>query len=418
MRTGLLHYSCPPVIGGVEEVMGQQAQALNEFGHDVFILAGTGGRREKKIAEGSKDRVETRIETRIEPLISSRNKKVEAAHKNLKKGDPTLIRQLTLEILEILLDWSENLDVILAHNVLNMPFNLPLTLALRRLAHKKGSPALISWAHDSPFFHDSYPDHLDNTPWNVLKKNHPRIKNITISEARVNEFEKLTGESWKIIRNGIDPGRLFYLKPGSLSIFKKLNLYERDLVILQPARITPRKGIEFSIHIIYQLKKMGLDVLLMLTGAYDPHDSRAPAYYRRLKYWIDELGLGSNIVLLAEIMSDDGKNRAPDRRTIRDMYISSDLLLMTSTDEGFGLPLLEAGLLKLPMAVSDIPAFKEIGEDICLFSHKDPPKDIARKILEYLDEVKTHHMFRHVMQNYLWEGIIKNELIPYLEEIK
>ena len=38
MRIALLHYTKPPVIGGVERVIADQAQALRELGHEVVVM--------------------------------------------------------------------------------------------------------------------------------------------------------------------------------------------------------------------------------------------------------------------------------------------------------------------------------------------------------------------------------------------
>lgn len=38
MRIALLHYTKPPVIGGVERVIADQAQALRELGHEVVVV--------------------------------------------------------------------------------------------------------------------------------------------------------------------------------------------------------------------------------------------------------------------------------------------------------------------------------------------------------------------------------------------
>jgi glycosyltransferase involved in cell wall biosynthesis len=38
MRIAILHYTKPPVIGGVERVIRDQANALIERGHDVVVL--------------------------------------------------------------------------------------------------------------------------------------------------------------------------------------------------------------------------------------------------------------------------------------------------------------------------------------------------------------------------------------------
>ena len=39
----LLHYTAPPVVGGVEQVLGQHARLLAEAGHAVRVVAGRGG---------------------------------------------------------------------------------------------------------------------------------------------------------------------------------------------------------------------------------------------------------------------------------------------------------------------------------------------------------------------------------------
>ena len=39
---GILHYSCPPVVGGVEEVLSQHASILCRLGQSVSMLAGMG----------------------------------------------------------------------------------------------------------------------------------------------------------------------------------------------------------------------------------------------------------------------------------------------------------------------------------------------------------------------------------------
>jgi glycosyltransferase involved in cell wall biosynthesis len=219
---------------------------------------------------------------------------------------------------------------------------------------------------------------------------------------------------WRVIHNGIDPANLLYLDGKSVKLAEELNLFGRDLVVVQPSRITPRKNLELSIHIIRGLKLLGYDVLFVLTGAYDPHEKKAVSYYRRLRYWIKELGLKNNIAILAEYRFRDKKKLVPDRIFIRDLYLISDLLLMTSKDEGFGLPLIEAGLIKLPIACSEIPPFLEVGTKVCFFGLNDPPLSIAGQIVEYLDRSNTHKMFRKVMKKYVLDVVYKQQLMPFL----
>ena len=406
LRIGILHYSCPPVVGGVEEVVRQHAFILHRLGQSVSILAGMG------------EVFTDLFPVRIELLLGSKNPSILKAQKQSINGNHKHIKQLTSKIYQILKDWFHNFDVILAHNVLHMPFNLPLTLALRRLAASGNGPAIVSWAHDSPYLQPNYPESLEDHPWNVLKRPHPNIHYVTISESRRRMFNELFGDvSWKVIHDGIDPASFFYLDPLSIKLAEELDIFSRDLVVVQPSRMTPRKNLELSIHIIRGIRNLGYNVLFIMTGAYDPHEEKAVSYYRRLKYWIKELGMQDNIAILAEYRFRDRKKLVPDRIFIRDLYLMADLLLMTSKDEGFGLPLLEAGLIKLPIACTEIPPFLEVGEDVCFFRLDDHPLTIAGRIVEYLARSNTHTMFRSVMRKYVFDVICRREIMPFLRDI-
>jgi len=406
LRIGILHYSCPPLIGGVEEILSQQASSFQRMGNSVSVLAGMG-------EVYSED-----FPIRIEPLLGSQTTRISKAQEACKKGHPDALEVHTDKILAVLEEWSQNIDVILAHNVLHMPFNLPLTFALRRLADAGKGPVVVSWAHDSPYFDPSLPRYLKSFPWTILCQAHPNIHYVTVSHYRKELFEKHCAEAaWHVIRNGIDPVRLFYLDPKSIKLSEELDLFGRDLVVVQPSRITPRKNLELSIHIVRGLKLLGYNVLFILTGAYDHHEERALAYYRRLRYWINELELTDNIAVLAEYRFRDKKRLVPDRVFIRDLYLMADLLLMTSKDEGFGLPLLEAGIIKLPIACSDIGPFREVGEGVCYFGLEEPPLSIAGRIVEHLARTETHQMFRNVMRKYIWDVICRQDALPFLREI-
>jgi glycosyltransferase involved in cell wall biosynthesis len=406
LHIGILHYSCPPVVGGVEEMLYQHALILHWMGQCVCVLAGMG------------EVFTDAFPVRIESILGSRHTRVSKAHEQSRKGDYGLLKKLTHRILKLLVDWSSDLDVIIVHNVLQMPFNLPLTLALRRLAASNTGPAVVSWAHDSPYFQHHPPDYLFDHPWTVLKNPHPHIHYVTISESRRVPFvEQDRAIHWKVIPNGIDPMSFLYLDPKSVKLAAELDLFNRDLVLVQPSRITPRKNVELAIHIVRGIKLLGYNILFILTGAYDPHQAKAVSYYRRLKYWVNELELKDNIAILAEYRFNDRTKLVPSRIFIRDLYLMADMLLMTSKDEGFGLPLLEAGLIKLPIACPDIPPFVELGRNICFFHLDDPPLSIAGRIIEYLGRTNTHKMFRHVVSKHVLYEVCKDELLPYLFEI-
>ena len=62
--------------------------------------------------------------------------------------------------------------------------------------------------------------------------------------------------------------------------------------------------------------------------------------------------------------------RAPSSRPLRltdaamaDLYLLADALLLPSRDDGFGLPLLAAGIARLPAFTTDLPSLREVGDD-------------------------------------------------------
>ncbi len=405
LKIGILHYSCPPVVGGVEEIVKQHAEVLNRLGQQVQVWAGMG-------------EVYTHdFPVRLDRRLGSQDPRIQEAGRRSLEGDHRLTRRLTSEILELLAEWGRDLDVVVAHNVLHMPFNLPLTLALRRLAGRKGTPRVVSWAHDAVYFRPQVDPFYFQTPWSVLKHRHPRIHYVTISQARRRLFERHLGDfDWKVVHNGIDPASFFYLDPRTVRLAEETRLFRRDLVVVQPARVTPRKNQELAIRIVHGIKELGRDVLFVLTGAYDPHFPEAVSYYRRLQALIQGLDLQDNVVVLAEYRFADGQPLMLDRVFIRDLYLLADLLLLTSVDEGFGLPLLEAGMVKLPIACTDIDIFQELGRELCFIRPQDPPLFSAGRIMEYLARTGPHKMYRRVMGDFLWSQICEREMLPFLEE--
>ena len=50
MNITLLHYAAPPVVGGVESVVGEHARLMAADGQQVTILAGRGAQTDPRIS--------------------------------------------------------------------------------------------------------------------------------------------------------------------------------------------------------------------------------------------------------------------------------------------------------------------------------------------------------------------------------
>ena len=175
---------------------------------------------------------------------------------------------------------------------------------------------------------------------------------------------------------------------------------------------------ELSIRVTRALHDLGLKARLLITGAHDPHEPKSLTYYHELKNLAVGLGIEDDVLIMAEYIFNNGEEFSADRIAMRDLYLISDILFLPSLQEGFGIPLLESGMIKLPIVCSNIPPFSEIGgEDVCFFDPAETPESIARKILEFVEKSQPHRMFRKVIRKYAWDNIYQEKLLPLLENV-
>jgi len=403
----LLHYSSPPVVGGVEEIVRQQASLFFRYGHSSKVFTGSG------------DVFDEGCEVEVNPILGSRSEPVLKAYQAIRDGKHEEMEDLMCQIYEYLKEALMGFDLLIAHNVLTMPYNLPLSCALHRIGHDEILP-IISWNHDSPYFYPDYPKHLDQFPWNILKRSYGGINYVAISESRKEMFADLYGSKKQlhVVPNGIDPVGFFQLEPVTVQLIKEKRLFEAEFLMVQPSRLHPRKNIELSIRVTRALHDLGIKAQMLITGAYDPHEAKSLDYYDSLVALSRELGIEDDVLIMAEHVFKNNEKLTADRIIIRDLYLIADMLFMPSLQEGFGIPLLEAGMIKLPVVCSNIPPFMEIGgDDVCIFDLKDDPVKIARLIKDFVKELSPHKMYRKVMRNYTWDNIYLYKLIPLLEKI-
>ena len=81
-------------------------------------------------------------------------------------------------------------------------------------------------------------------------------------------------------------------------------------------------------------------------------------------------------------------------------YQHSKALVFTSKEEGFGLPIVEALQRGLPVMASDIPVFREIGEEYCAYFKLDDHQSLCRLITEF--ESKDEFPSAKPLVGYSW----------------
>ncbi|HLB64665.1 MAG TPA: glycosyltransferase, partial [Anaerolineales bacterium] len=94
----------------------------------------------------------------------------------------------------------------------------------------------------------------------------------------------------------------------------------------------------------------------------------------------------------------------------------ADALLLTSREEGFGIPLVEAGLSRLPVFCADIPSLRALGmEEARYFSPDADPRHIARLLAEHFRQDRVARLAARAWREFTWEGIYQERIAPLLE---
>jgi len=399
-RILLIHYTTPTVLGGVEQVMGTHAAALRDDGAAVTILAGRGGVSPKGVRIARIREADSRTPTVERDLAALARGERNARHDALvdrltKKIGPEFTRA----------------DRVVVHNVMTMPLNLALTEAIARLARAQPGKT-IAWTHDIAAFDTRY-DAYRHTgePWDLIRRALPGIRYVVVSEERSAQLSKLTGlarAKISIVTNGIDVEKVLGLSIAGARLAERLGILEAEPLLLQPVRLTKRKRVEAAIDATAVLRKRGHDAMLVVTGVIGPHDARNRTYLKELAQRAAKV---EGVKLLAAM------GIRVHYEQVVDLYALADVLVFPSESEGFGIPMLEAGLHRMPIVCSDIPALRETGGDDPIYV---PPGASGEQIADGVERALDTSVMRmrSRARSHAWTAILRERVLPVILEDK
>ena len=405
-RIAILHYAAPPVIGGVESTIFHHANILSDLGIKVEVIAG---------------RIEpfnNNVEFHRIPEVDTLNTRVQGISKELARGHISPEFKALRDILvDKLLPILSNCDVCIVHNALSLHFNLALTAALR-VINDRNITKIIAWNHDFAWHDKLYiPDLHQGYPWDLLRSAWPGVRYVVVSEhrrLRLAQLLDIPETDIEVFTPGVDVLKFLNCQSLTVDLVEKLDLLAADPLMLLPARIIPRKNIQFAIRVTAEMKEHMPGATLVVTGPPGPHNPKNISYLESLKDVRSEHGLERNVCFLYE-HGEDGKPQYLPDEVVADFFRLADLLIFPSFREGFGIPVLEAGLVQLPVFASNIPPIRESAAEYAnLFDPSGDPRDAAGCILNYLEVNASYHLKHRVVDNYTWKAIIEHQIIPFI----
>jgi len=384
--------------------MREHARLMAAAGNRVRIVAGRG----RQIDAG--------VEFTSLPLADSQNPEVLAAKAELDAGRvPAAFEVLAQRIEDQLHSVLEGADWVICHNVCSLNKNLALTAALHRASESQRSPRMILWHHDLAWTAPRYQNELHaGYPWSLLRSDWPQASQVVVSAQRQAELAGLLGvrtNRIRVIPNGIDVARFVGLSSQTDALVREFRLLDAAPLMLLPVRITPRKNIELGLRILSILRTSFPNARLVVTGPVGAHNPANAEYLQRL------LGLRGKLHLEdAALFLTEAAGRSLSDAVVADLYRVADLLLLPSVEEGFGLPILEAGLAGIPIFCSNIDSLKELGRgQVTYFDPEGDAASVAGQIAAALEGSPRFGLRRRVLREHTWERIYAEHLAPLLE---
>ncbi len=375
LKIALIHFTAPPLAGGVERVVGEQIRLLRARGHTVSLACFEGG--------GMASGADTHI-----PLSRAAS------------AD---------EFSTYLGSALSGTDVILMHNVCTMPFVPALTEALRRLPALVPSARWICWVHDLALGDPDYAALRSAPHAKVFTLPCAEWEYVAVSDLRAREVEELLEVPCTIVPNGVDPGFTLQLSPKIAALAEASGWWEADAVFLHPARILPRKTLELGIQLTHAARAQGFRLQILLTGAEDLQTPAHAAYAKYLKTLTASLKLQDAVFFLGDTMEIGPKEFC-------DFYQIADALLFPGQREGFGLPVLEAGVFGKLVFCPDCEPLSILPGAVT-YDPELPVGELAAWFISRIRERETIMARRKILRDYRWPSIYHNHIAPLLSRL-
>jgi glycosyltransferase involved in cell wall biosynthesis len=303
-------------------------------------------------------------------------------------------------------------DILIAENILSLPVNVPLGLALTEFIAETGLP-VIAHNHDFAWDRERFDlnaanDYLRAAFPPVL----PSIRHVVINSFAARQLAMRTGERCTVVPNVMD----FDAPPPSADArtaeFRHvLGIAPNEIILLQPTRIVPRKRIERSIELV---RRIDLPCVLVISHS---SGDEGYGYENYLKEFANLLNV--RVIFAADHISSARGQKLNGHASfnLADAYFQADLVTYPSAVEGFGNAFLETMYYRRPIIMSSYEIFNidikpkgfkvitfnefisqsTITEVVNLLHHPE----LVAEIVEHNFAIARHHYSYNLLEKHL-----------------
>lgn len=306
-----------------------------------------------------------------------------------------------------------NIDLLIAENVLTIPMHVPLGLALTETVAETQMPT-ISHNHDFYWERVRFSVNAVNDYLRMaFPPNLPNIKHVVINSEAQEQLAHRTGISSTIVPNVIDfDNPPSFDAEGAMAFRESIGLESDDRMILQPTRIIRRKGIEYAVELIKELRDPRNKLIVSHEAGDEGHE-----YAEWLKDYAREHDVDLRLVAtqIADPLAGNGNGEAG--YSLWDVYPFADFITYPSLYEGFGNAFLEAIYFKKPILINRYATFvrdiEPLGFDVTVMDGFLTKKTVQKikLILESSErrEQMVNHNYKIAARHYSY-SVLCNQL--------
>ena len=249
-----------------------------------------------------------------------------------------------------------SIDLFIPQNVLAIPMHVPMGLAVTEMA-SKGLP-MIAHHHDFYWERDRF---LRGCAQHYLDRSFPpkfteKFQHVVINTQAKKSLMHRLGLQSTVIPNVFD----FENPPENPDDYgndfrDQFKIESDEILVLQPTRVVPRKGIELSIELCSRIQKISAQKICLVVSHLAGDEGMD--YYYQLVDLSERLGV--KVIWAGDRVGESrGMNSSGEKiYKLWDVYPHADFVTYPSLYEGFGNALLETFYFSKPVLVNRYPVF-------------------------------------------------------------
>ncbi len=373
MKIALSHYRVGET-DGVSLEMDKWAWALEELGHEVVYIAGSGGtcNRETYIIDEIALSFPEDEFLRMQMYFYQDKPESELiARSNTLK---LIVKEKLTTIIK-----EENIDILVPNNICCMGRSIPIGEAYAEVIAELNLK-VVNHHHDfyweRPLYNGSNYPFVKQSLNDNFPPSGPNIQHCVINTIAKDDMMSKKQLAATYVPNVFDfDGKLWSADNYNESFRSDLGVGENDILFLQATRIVARKGIELAVDVIENIKVRKEEligktlyngvvvtedtrIVFAMVGLHEDHSD----YVELLEQKCIESGIDFIIdsTLVAHERTTHGTKKI---YSLWDAYVFSDFIMYSSIYEGWGNQLLEAVFAKKPMLVFEYSVYTKDIED-------------------------------------------------------